>query len=237
MPRAGRRGLHRAAELACTRSTPFAPRGPASTCCARSRWRSRLEECRADDRGLPASTGVKLMIAYRLHFEEINLSVDRPGAPRPHRRAEVLQLVVLDDACSRGDIRTKNEHGRRHALRHRRLLHQRRALPVPRRADARSWRSRSTAAPARLAEIDESTGALLRFEGERVAAFVTSFNAADVALVPDRRHQGTAPRRSGLRVRRRPRLRADGRRQDDPQADRQARSVRRRSCCTSRTAS
>jgi len=34
---------------------------------------------------------------------------------------------------------------------------------------------------ARLEEIDESTGALLRFDGERIAAFVTSFNAADVA--------------------------------------------------------
>ena len=34
---------------------------------------------------------------------------------------------------------------------------------------------------ARLDEIDESTGALLRFDGGRVAAFVTSFNAADVA--------------------------------------------------------
>ena len=33
---------------------------------------------------------------------------------------------------------------------------------------------------ARVAEIDESTGALLRFDGGRVAAFVTSFNAADV---------------------------------------------------------
>jgi glucose-fructose oxidoreductase len=32
-----------------------------------------------------------------------------------------------------------------------------------------------------LEEIDESTGALLRFDGERVAAFVTSFGAADVA--------------------------------------------------------
>ncbi|HXI29111.1 MAG TPA: Gfo/Idh/MocA family oxidoreductase, partial [Vicinamibacterales bacterium] len=29
-------------------------------------------------------------------------------------------------------------------------------------------------------KIDESTGALLRFGGDRVAAFVTSFNAADV---------------------------------------------------------
>src|SRR6185436_5794493 len=34
---------------------------------------------------------------------------------------------------------------------------------------------------AKLDEVDESTGALLRFDGERVAAFVTSFNAADVA--------------------------------------------------------
>ena len=34
---------------------------------------------------------------------------------------------------------------------------------------------------AKLDEIDESTGALLRFDGERVAAFVMSFNAADVA--------------------------------------------------------
>src|SRR5258705_7495538 len=33
----------------------------------------------------------------------------------------------------------------------------------------------------KLAEIDESTGALLRFDGERVAAFVSSFNASDVA--------------------------------------------------------
>jgi glucose-fructose oxidoreductase len=33
---------------------------------------------------------------------------------------------------------------------------------------------------ARVAEIDESTGGLLRFGGERVATFVTSFNAADV---------------------------------------------------------
>jgi glucose-fructose oxidoreductase len=34
---------------------------------------------------------------------------------------------------------------------------------------------------AKLDEIDESTGALLRFDGDRVAAFVTSFNAGDVA--------------------------------------------------------
>ena len=79
---------------------------------------------------------------------------------------------------------------------------------------------------ARLAEIDESTGALLRFDGERVAAFVTSFNAADVASYRIVGHEGADPRRSGVRVRGGPRIRADGRRQEHPQADRQARSVR-----------
>ena len=33
---------------------------------------------------------------------------------------------------------------------------------------------------ATLREVDESTGAVLRFEGDRVATFVTSFNAGDV---------------------------------------------------------
>jgi len=33
---------------------------------------------------------------------------------------------------------------------------------------------------ARVKEIDESTAGLLRFDGDRVASFVTSFNAADI---------------------------------------------------------
>jgi glucose-fructose oxidoreductase len=33
----------------------------------------------------------------------------------------------------------------------------------------------------KLSEVDESTAAILRFDGERVASFVTSFNADDVA--------------------------------------------------------
>jgi glucose-fructose oxidoreductase len=34
---------------------------------------------------------------------------------------------------------------------------------------------------AKLAEVDETTGGLLRFDGGRLASFVTSFDAADVA--------------------------------------------------------
>ncbi len=85
--------------------------------------------------------GVKLMIAYRLHFEEINLAaVDlvrrgRIGDPKFFNSS--FSMTVRNN-----DIRTKKD--------------------------------------IRVAEIDESTGTLLRFDGERVAVFVTSFNAADV---------------------------------------------------------
>jgi predicted dehydrogenase len=41
-------------------------------------------------------------------------------------------------------------------------------------------RATCSAASPKLRGIDESTAAVLRFEGERVAAFVTSFNAADI---------------------------------------------------------
>src|SRR5206468_8928352 len=37
------------------------------------------------------------------------------------------------------------------------------------------------AVPGKLPEIDETTGAVLRFGGDRLATFVTSFNADDVA--------------------------------------------------------
>jgi glucose-fructose oxidoreductase len=85
--------------------------------------------------------GVKLVVAYRLHFEEINLrAVDLV------RRGRIGEPKFFNSSFSmtvrRGDIRTKRG--------------------------------------AKLAEIDESTAAILRFEGDRIASFVTSFNAHDV---------------------------------------------------------
>jgi predicted dehydrogenase len=122
---------------------------------------------------------VKLMIAYRLHFEEINLGVidlvrqGRIGRPKFFNSS--FSLTVRDQ-----DIRTKKELGggtlydigvycinaARHVFR-----------SEPKEVMAMSVNS----GVAKLEEIDESTGALLRFDGERVAAFITSFNAADVA--------------------------------------------------------
>jgi predicted dehydrogenase len=122
---------------------------------------------------------VKLMIAYRLHFEEINLGVidlvrkGRIGTPKFFNSS--FSMTVRD-----GDIRTRKEMGGG-------TLHDIGVYCI--NAARHLFRAEPTevvaicvnSGAARVAGIDESTGALLRFEGERVAAFVTSFNAADVA--------------------------------------------------------
>ncbi len=122
---------------------------------------------------------VRLMIAYRLHFEEINLRVvdlvrrGRIGEPKYFNSS--FSMTVRP-----GDIRTKTDMGGGslydigvYCINAARYLFR----AEPRQVTAISVNSGA----AKLAEIDESTGALLRFEGDRVAAFVTSFNAADVA--------------------------------------------------------
>jgi predicted dehydrogenase len=121
---------------------------------------------------------VKLMIAYRLHFEEINLAVidlvrkGRIGAPKFFNSSFAMTVkgdnIRIEKELGGGtlyDIGVYCINAARHIFR-----------AEPKEVMAVSVNS----GPARLAEIDESTGALLRFDGERVAAFVTSFNAADV---------------------------------------------------------
>jgi predicted dehydrogenase len=121
----------------------------------------------------------KLMIAYRLHFEEINLAVidlvrkGRIGAPKFFNSS--FSMTVRDN-----NIRTEKELGGGtlydigiyciNAARH--LF---RAEPKEVMAIA------VNSGVAKLKEIDESAGALLRFEDERVASFVTSFNSDDVS--------------------------------------------------------
>ncbi len=130
-----------------------------------------IEACRENN--------VKLMIAYRLHFEEMNLkAVDlvrrgRIGEPKFFNSSFSMTVQA-------GDIRTKKELGGGtlydigiYCINASRYLFR----AEPKEVMATSVNSGADA----FAEIDESTGALLRFEGERVAAFVTSFNASDVA--------------------------------------------------------
>jgi predicted dehydrogenase len=123
--------------------------------------------------------GVKLMIAYRLHFEALNLA-----AIDLARRGRLGELKFFTSSFAmtvrRGDIRTKRKYGGGtlydigvYCINAARNLF--RAEPT--HASAVSVNT----GLATLAEIDETTAATLRFEDGRVATFVTSFNAADVA--------------------------------------------------------
>ena len=122
---------------------------------------------------------VKLMIAYRLHFEAVNLKVidlvraGRIGEPKFFNSS--FSMTVR-----RGDIRTKRAFGGGtlydigvYCINAARYLF--RAEPTE--VAAMSVNSGVKA----LSEIDESTAAILRFDGGRVASFVTSFNGGDVA--------------------------------------------------------
>jgi glucose-fructose oxidoreductase len=133
--------------------------------------RRMIDACRRHD--------VRLMIAYRLHFEEINLRVidlvrsGRIGEPKFFNSSFSMTVRA-------GDIRTKKAMGGGtlydigvYCINAARYLFR----DEPRQVMAVSVNS----GLARLKEIDESTGAILRFDDGRVATFVTSFNAADVA--------------------------------------------------------
>jgi glucose-fructose oxidoreductase len=122
---------------------------------------------------------VKLMVAYRLHFEAVNLAVMDLA-----RRGRLGKLKFFNSSFSmtvrRGDIRTRRTYGggtlydigvycinaARHLFR-----------SEPTQVSAVSVHSGVES----LAEIDETTAATLRFGDDQVATFITSFNASDVS--------------------------------------------------------
>jgi glucose-fructose oxidoreductase len=137
-----------------------------------------VDEC---DRMLTAAkaAGKKLMIAYRLHFEPANLEAVRIA--RSGRLGELrlfsstFSMQVRDD-----NIRVEAEKGggplydigvyciqaARYAFG---------AEPT----ECAAFAARGD--DPRFAEVDEAISALLRFPGERLAAFTASFGAADVS--------------------------------------------------------
>jgi len=133
--------------------------------------RRMIEACRAHN--------VKLMVAYRLHFEEINLEVmdlirkGRIGEPKFFNSS--FSMTVRP-----GNIRTKPGMGGGslydigvYCINAARYLF--RSEPIEVQAMSVNSGARN------VSQIDESTGALLRFKQNRLAAFVTSFNADDAA--------------------------------------------------------
>jgi len=122
---------------------------------------------------------VKLMIAYRLHFETLNLA-----AMDLVRRGRLGALKFFTSSFSmtvrRGDIRTERAYGGGtlydigvYCINAARYLFR----TEPTQVSAVSINS----GLATLADIDETTSATLRFGDEHLATFVTSFNSADVA--------------------------------------------------------
>jgi predicted dehydrogenase len=123
--------------------------------------------------------GVKLMIAYRLHFEEANLSAieivrsGKLGEPRIFNSLFGLQV-------REGNIRTQRKLGGGtlydlgvYCINAARYLFQ--AEPLEAFAYAAARRDR------RFKDIDEMTAAVLRFPQNRLASFTTSFGSADMA--------------------------------------------------------
>ena len=121
---------------------------------------------------------VKLMVAYRLHFETLNLS-----AIEVARRGELGELKYFNSSFSmtvrRGDIRTKRSAGGGtlydigvYCINAARNLFG----AEPTQVSAVSINS----GLASLSGIDETTAATLRFGNDQLATFVTSFHAADV---------------------------------------------------------
>lgn len=136
------------------------------------------EECRAMIQACEEA-GVKLMIAYRLHFEPANLEAaeivrsGRIGEPRLYEAVFANRVTTPDDIrlgpIEKGggtvwDIGIYCINAARTLFR-----------SEPEEVVALSARGDDP----RFAECDETTGAVLRFPGERLAVFTSTFGTAD----------------------------------------------------------
>jgi glucose-fructose oxidoreductase len=120
---------------------------------------------------------VRLMVAYRLHFEHVNLRaialLEDGAIGEPKVFNSTFSMRVRP-----GDIRTNRELGGGtlydlgvYCINAARYLF---------RAEPKEVQACSVNGdPDRLPDVDETTAGILRFDGESVASFVTSFNAAD----------------------------------------------------------
>jgi predicted dehydrogenase len=122
---------------------------------------------------------VKLMIAYRLHFEEANMKAVQLVQEHRLGRPRLFNSVFCLQARDKG-IRLKKDKGGGtlydigiYCINAARYLF--RDEPVEVSAFAASGKD------PRFKEVDEMTGAVLRFPDERLATFLCSFGAADVS--------------------------------------------------------
>jgi len=122
--------------------------------------------------------GVRLMTAYRLHFDPANLE-----AIQIAKSGKLGELRYFSSTFSMqvkaGDIRLQKEGGGTlydigvYCINAARYLFRDEPMGV--------FAYTANRGEERFREVDEMTGAVMKFPGERVATFVTSFAAADLA--------------------------------------------------------
>jgi predicted dehydrogenase len=136
------------------------------------------EECERMIRATEQA-GVKLMVAYRLHFEDANVQAIQIAASgkigTPRLFDSTFSMQVRDD-----NIRVEGERGGGplydigvYCIQAARTV----LGAEPTHAFALAVRGDDP----RFTEVDEAVGAVLRFPGERVASFTCSFGASDVS--------------------------------------------------------
>lgn len=123
--------------------------------------------------------GVKLMIAYRLHFDEGNLEAAALARDGTIGDARLFTSTFTMDVRA-GDIRLRRETGGGplydigiYCINAARMIFRDEPVEALARSASRDVR--------RFAEVAEMESCVLRYPGERVAAFSVSFGAADVA--------------------------------------------------------
>jgi glucose-fructose oxidoreductase len=126
-----------------------------------------------------ADNSVKLMVAYRLHFEPANLraiEIVKSGViGEPKYFNSSFSLPVVE-----GNIRVEREMGGGtmydigvYCINAARYLFRSNPLEVTAIS--------ANSGEARFEGVDETTGVVMRFPGERIAAFVCSFSGADMS--------------------------------------------------------
>jgi glucose-fructose oxidoreductase len=139
-----------------------------------------MSEAECEDMiGAARDNDVRLMVAYRLHFEKANLAAIETvksgeiGEPRAFASLFAMQVKP-------GDIRLRDETGGGtlwdigiYCINAARYLFQDEPVEV--------LAGSVNSGEARFAEVDEMTSCILVFPDERLASFTTSFGAGDIA--------------------------------------------------------
>jgi glucose-fructose oxidoreductase len=138
------------------------------------------EDCRAMIRAC-RDANVKLMVAYRLHFEAANLAAVEAVRSGRIGEARVFASTFTMNVKDRDNIRLRKDLGGGtlydigiYCINAARYLFRQEPLEAQ--------CVTATNGEARFSEVEEMASAVLRFPGDRLAAFTCSFGAGDVSV-------------------------------------------------------